>query len=65
MPNLTIQEVKEKISTLVDPYNGKTLGENNAIKHVGIDPDKDLVILIVSVGKMGGIEEKAIRRGRM
>lgn len=63
MPNLTIQEVKEKISTLVDPYNGKTLGENNAIKHVGIDPDKDLVILIVSVGKMGGIEEKAIRRG--
>lgn len=62
MPNISIQEVNEKISQIVDPYNGKTLGENNAIKHIGIDPEKDLVVLIVSVGKMGGLEEKAIRR---
>ncbi len=62
MPNLTIQEVKEKLINIVDPYNGKTLGENNAIKHIGIDPDKDLVVLIVSIGKMGGLEEKAVRR---
>lgn len=62
MPNLSVQEIKEKIVGIVDPYNGKTLGENNAIKHIGVDPDKDLVVLIVAIGKMGGIEEKAVRR---
>ena len=62
MPNITIQEINDRISKVVDPYNGKTLKENNAIKHIGIDPDKDVVVLIVSIGKMGGLEEKAVRR---
>ena len=63
MPNFSIQEIKSKIVDIVDPYNGKTLGENNAIKHIGVNPEKDLVILIVAIGKTGGIEEKAVRRG--
>ena len=32
------------------------------IKHVGIDQDKDLVILIIVLGKCGGLEEKAVKR---
>ena len=34
----------------------------NSIKHIGIDPDKDVVVLIVAITRTGGKEEKQIKR---
>lgn len=59
---MTTQEIREKIEGIIDPSTKLTLKETNAIKHIGIDPDKGVVILIVAIGKTGGIEEKAIKR---
>lgn len=60
--NLTTADIRKKIETIIDPATGKTLQETEAIKHIGIDPEKDIVILIVAIGKTGGKEEKEIRR---
>ena len=60
--NYTTADVRKKIETIIDPATGKTLQETEAIKHIGIDPEKDVVILIVAIGKTGGKEEKTIRR---
>lgn len=59
---MTTQEIREKIEGIIDPATKLTLKETNAIKHIGIDPDRGVVILIVAIGKTGGIEEKAIKR---
>lgn len=59
---MTTKEIKEKLEVLVDPATDKTLQETAAIKHVGIDPDKNLVILIIAIAKTGGDEEKILRR---
>ena len=47
--NLTTADIRKKIETIIDPATGKTLQETEAIKHIGIDPEKDIVILIVAV----------------
>lgn len=59
---MNTKEIKEKLDVLVDPATGKTLGETAAIKHIGIDPDKKVVILIIAIAKAGGEEEKVLRR---
>ena len=59
---MTTKEIKEKLEVLVDPATNKTLGETAAIKHVGIDPEKKIVILIIAIAKTGGDEEKQLRR---
>lgn len=59
---MTTKEIKEKIGGVVDPVINKTLLESNAIKHIGIDPDKNVVVLILHITKCGGPEEKKIRR---
>lgn len=59
---MTTKEIKEKLEVLIDPATNKTLAETAAIKHVGIEPDKNLVILIIAIAKAGGEEEKILRR---
>ena len=59
---MNTQQIREKIEVIVDPASGKTLKETNAIKHIGIDPDKDVVVLIVAITRTGGKEEKQIKR---
>jgi len=59
---MTTKEIKEKLEVLVDHSTNKTLAETAAIKHIGIDPDKNLVILIIAIGKTGGEEEKQLKR---
>lgn len=59
---MTTKEIKEKLEVLVDPATNKTLAETAAIKHVGVEPDKNLVILIIAIAKAGGEEEKILRR---
>lgn len=59
---MNTKTIKEKLELLVDPATNKTLGESAAIKHIGIDPEKNLVILIIAIAKTGGDEEKTLRR---
>jgi len=59
---MNTKDIREKIELLVDDTTGKTLGESKAIKHIGIDADKSIVILIVVLSKIGGDVEKKLRR---
>jgi len=59
---MTTKDIREKIEVLVDESRSKTLKEANAIKHIGVDTDSDLVILIISLGQVGGEAEKKLRR---
>ena len=58
----TTDIIREKIETIIDPANGKSLKETNSIKHVGVNPDTDVVVLIIVITKTNGLEEKAIKR---
>ena len=61
-PEYTTDEIRQKIETIIDPANGKSLKNTNSIKHVGVNPDNDSVVLIVVITKTNGLEEKAIKR---
>ena len=58
----TTQEIREKIENIIDPSSGRSLKDQNSIKHLGVDPDKDLVILIIVLMKTGGKEEEKVKR---
>lgn len=60
--NYSTQEIREAIKNIVDPTTEKSLVESNAIKHIGVDPDRDLVILIVVLTKAGGEDEKLVKK---
>ncbi|HRT69154.1 MAG TPA: P-loop NTPase [Bacilli bacterium] len=59
---MTTKEIRKHIEMLVDESTGQTLQETNAIKHIGIDPEKNVVVLIIAVGRTGGEQEKKLRR---
>lgn len=49
MPH-TLDEIRARIETLTDPSRGKTLKETGSIKHLGIDEEKNAVVLLVEIG---------------
>lgn len=55
-------DIRKKIGPLIDESTGKTLIESNAIKHIGIDSEKDLVVLIIAMGRVGGKPESSLKR---
>lgn len=59
---MKLEELKIQLEQLNDPSVGKSLKETYGIKHIGYDDEKDVVILIVAMAKLGGDEEKALRR---
>ncbi len=59
---MDIKTIKERLGLIVDPATKLTLEESNAIKHVGIDEEKNSVVVIAAIGRCGGPEEKQIRR---
>lgn len=59
---MTTKEIKDRLDLLIDEGSGKTLGETAGIKHIGIDPDKNLVVLVIVLQKIGGDAEKKLRR---
>lgn len=59
---MNLNELKQKLNVLVDPSNGFTIGETNSIKHVSYDEEKDIVILTIAMGRLGGENEKNFRR---
>ena len=59
---MTMDELKQLLEQIIDPTVGKTLKESYGIKHIGYDDEKDVVTLIISIGKLGDDNEKIIRR---
>ena len=59
---MTMDELKQLLEQIIDPTVGKTLKESYGIKHIGYDDEKDVVTLIISMGKLGDDNEKIIRR---
>lgn len=59
---MTIKEIREKIEKVIDPSRGKSLKELKAIKHIGINEEKNSVVLIVELGKLKGPHEEQVKR---
>ena len=57
---MTISELKALINEIVDPSNEMTIGETQSLKHISYDEEKDLVVLKVAMGRLGGEKEKKI-----
>lgn len=59
---MTTKEIREKLEGIIDTSTNQSLKETNGIKHIGIDPEKNVVTVIVAIGKKGGMEELKLRR---
>ena len=59
---MNTKDIRERLELIIDDVSGKTLKEQKSIKHIGIDEEKNLIILIIAITKLGGDEEKVIRR---
>ncbi len=59
---MNISELKEQINQIIDPSNEMTIGETKSLKHISYDEEKDIVILKVAMGRLGGEKEKKFRR---
>lgn len=60
--NINLEDLKLRLEELVDPTLNVTFKESEAIKHLGYDDEKDVITIIVAIGKLGGDNEKAVRR---
>ncbi|HEY8445345.1 MAG TPA: P-loop NTPase, partial [Bacilli bacterium] len=58
---MTIEQIREKIENLVDESQNKTLKDLKAIKHIGINDETNVVVLIIAIGELGGDVEKHLR----
>lgn len=59
---MTTKEIRLKIENIIDESRNQTLASLNAIKHIGIDGEKNVVVLIIEIGKLGGDAERNMRR---
>ncbi len=59
---MNLNELKKLINEIVDPSNEMTIGETESLKHIGYDEEKDVVILTVAMGRLGGENEKKFKR---
>lgn len=53
--------IREKLEFLIDESRNKTLKELKSIKHIGIDDDRNIVILLIRIGILGGDAENHLR----
>ena len=59
---MLLSELKLMLNQLTDPSNEMTIGETDSLKHISYDEEKDLVILKIAMGRLGGENEKNIKR---
>lgn len=59
---MNLDALKTKIEALIDPSNGQTIKENNALKHIGYDDEKDVVTVLVTMHKISGDDETKFKR---
>lgn len=57
-----LEKLKLELEALIDPSLKKNLKETEGIKHLNYNEEKKIVTAIIAIGKVGGEEEKAIRR---
>ena len=62
MSNYSISQITTKLSNLFNPFANSTLGALDAIKHVGVDKDKDVVVLIITTYTNNPEEVKYLRK---
>ena len=55
-------DIRKKIENLTDESRHDTLKNLNAIKHIGIDSERNVVVLIIEIGMMGGDAEHHLKR---
>ena len=46
----TLEQIRTALEPLIDPSRGRSLKETQSIKHLGIDEEKDSVVLLIEVG---------------
>ena len=56
-----INKLKEKINEIIDPSSEQTLGENNSIKHIGIDENNTVILIIEVKDKEANITKQITR----
>lgn len=59
---VSTKEIRERIEQIIDPSTGKTLRESAGIKHIGIDDEKQIVILVIAIGKKTTETEVSLKR---
>ena len=62
MSNYNVNQIKEKLANVFNPFANDTLGNLDFIKHVGIDKDKDVVVLIINTYTNNPEEQKYLRK---
>lgn len=62
MTNNQIEEIREKLEAIYDDYRNGTLKELDAIKHIGINDEKDSVVLIVETSQKESKAEDELKR---
>ncbi len=55
-------EIRKRIENVIDESRHQSLKQLNAIKHIGIDGEKNIVVLIIEIGMLGGDAEKNLKR---
>lgn len=58
----SVQELHTLLDLIVDPSNGQTLKDNQAIKHLSINDETDLVTVIVTMTSLKEPEETQLKR---
>ena len=53
-----IEQIRTALEQIIDPSLKQTLKDTGGIKHIGYDNEKDVVVLIIAMGRKGGENEK-------
>lgn len=59
---MTTLDVLNALEKVVNPFSNMTLKDQDAIKHVGINDEKGVVILIIGINNLAGDEERYMRK---
>lgn len=59
---MNLDDLKAKLEDLVDDTVGATLKETGGLKHLGYDDEKDVITVIVSIGKLNKDSDTAMKR---
>lgn len=59
---MTTYDIRKNIENIVDETRHDTLKNLNAIKHIGIDSERDVVVLIIEVGLLGTDADSRLKR---
>ena len=57
-----IEQIRTALEQIIDPSLKQTLKDTGGIKHIGYDNEKDVVVLIIAMGRKGGENEKKLRK---